>query len=142
MEAEARAAYEVEHDAEVEQVGFVMLDNESFGGSPDGLVGSVGILEVKCPMIQTHIGYLAAPETLEAAYRGQCQTLLMVSEREWVDLWAYSPVLPPVLRRVTPDPNYIAAFKSALDPFVADLDHLKTKYAEFRQTSILAFQGA
>ena len=35
---------------EVQEVGFILPDGtDSYGGSPDGLVGDDGILEIKCP---------------------------------------------------------------------------------------------
>ncbi|MCH7516699.1 MAG: YqaJ viral recombinase family protein, partial [Bacteroidetes bacterium] len=53
-EQEARRYYEIANDCEVEQVGFVTRDDD-IGGSPDGLVGKDGLLEIKCVLSSTHI---------------------------------------------------------------------------------------
>ncbi|HLS34240.1 MAG TPA: YqaJ viral recombinase family protein, partial [Brevibacterium sp.] len=55
LEAEARAAYEVEMGVDVEEVGLVLAPGGAFAGSPDGLVGEDGGLEIKCPALHTHI---------------------------------------------------------------------------------------
>jgi hypothetical protein len=46
-EPKARDAYQFESGAEVNQVGFVIDDEIGAGFSPDGLVGSDGIIEIK-----------------------------------------------------------------------------------------------
>lgn len=132
MEAEARAAYELEFDAEVRQVGFLLSDDGRFGGSPDGLVDPDGILELKCPSLHVHVGYMLDPASLEAEYRGQCQALLHVSGRQWVDLMAYNPMLPPVIRRLERDEAWQAAFATALNVFLNDLDACREKLAPYR----------
>lgn len=61
LEALARTEFETLTDTEVEQVGFVINPEISrmVGCSPDGLVDKrKGGLETKCPLPQTHIGYL------------------------------------------------------------------------------------
>ena len=132
LEAEARAYYELETGEEVRQVGFLLRDDGRFGGSPDGLVGADGILEIKNPSLAVHVGYLLNPEALEAEYRGQCQALLYLSDRAYVDLEAYSTVLPSVLRRVERDEEYIAAFDRALSEFLDDLDACREKLERYR----------
>src|SRR5690606_19252020 len=63
LEAEARAAYELEMGVDVQQVGLCVTDDSMIGGSPDGLVGDVGGVEIKCPAIHMHIGYLLDPRS-------------------------------------------------------------------------------
>ena len=132
MEAEARAAYELLHDAEVRQVGFLLADDGRFGGSPDGLVGESGILEIKVPSLAVHVGYLLDPASLAAEYRGQCQALMYVSGREWTDVMAYNPQLPKVIQRLERDPEYIAAFDHALQVFLDDLDACRARLEPYR----------
>ena len=119
LEAEARAAYELETGADVETVGLILRDDGLFGGSPDGLVGAEGGVEIKCPAIHTHIGYLLDPDSLAETYRGQCQALMALTGRRWWDLFAYNPDLPSVRVRVARDPEYAGAFNKALDQFIA-----------------------
>lgn len=141
LEPRARAWYAFDRDTEVEEVGFVMRDDERVGGSPDGLVGSDGLLELKCPSIQVHIGYLLDPAALESAYVGQCQGLLYLTGRAWIDLVAFNPDLPAVARRVEPDAKYHAALGEVLDGFLADLDEAKEKLAEYRNEPVEMAHG-
>ena len=55
-EAEAREAYEAATGEMVDLVGFIPHpDIPWFGASPDGLVGSDGLVEIKCPQTVTHL---------------------------------------------------------------------------------------
>jgi|2_EtaG_2_1085320.scaffolds.fasta_scaffold43633_2 putative phage-type endonuclease len=101
-EPEARDYYAFRYDTEVQQVGFCMTDDEMFGCSPDGLVGAPGGLELKCPALKTHVGYLLAG-SLPAAYKCQVHGSLYVTGREWWDFMSYAVGLPPFLLRVYPD---------------------------------------
>ena len=133
LEAEARAAYELEMGVDVQQVGFLLADDGLFGGSPDSLVGDDGGLEIKCPALHTHIGYLLDPDSLVATYRGQVQSLLWLTGRRWWDLWAYNPDLPAVRVRVVRDDAYAEAFGEALSAFTAALVEGREKLAAHRQ---------
>lgn len=133
MEAEARMFYELQYDVpEVEQVGFLLRDDRMAGCSPDGLVGEDGGLELKCPMMHTHIGYLLDPQSLADQYAPQVQGCLYITGRAWWDLVAYHPQLPPVYHRIARDEKYIAALDAALDTFVADLLAAREQLAPHR----------
>jgi hypothetical protein len=55
-EPEARAAYEFYQGVTVEEVAFVHHPKiDQAGCSPDGLVGSDGLVEIKCPNTATHL---------------------------------------------------------------------------------------
>lgn len=142
LEAEARAAYELEMGVDVQTTGLLLTDDGMFGGSPDGLVGDTGGVEIKCPAIHTHIGYLLAPESLAGRYRGQVQALLWLTGREWWDLWAYNPELPPVRARVEPDPEWQAAWEPALAGFLDALTYGRERLEPYRRESILAVATA
>src|SRR5690606_40247877 len=58
LEAEARAAYELEMGVDVQTTGLLLTDDGMFGGSADGRGGDTGGVEIKFPAVQTHIGYL------------------------------------------------------------------------------------
>lgn len=89
-EAEARAAYEMETGNEVEQVGFIEL-NDWIGCSPDGLIGDDGYFEAKCPNSDTHLRYSINPHELEENYGWQVQGGLWISGRTWAHLVSYDP---------------------------------------------------
>jgi exodeoxyribonuclease (lambda-induced) len=86
------------------------------GASPDGLVGDAGLLELKCPSATTHIAYLLGD--LEGEYWPQCQGQLYITDREWVDLVAFSPVLPSVVVRIVRDEEYIDKLRATVDTFI------------------------
>ena len=122
-EPEARRWYAFERDAHVQQVGFCLTDDGRFGCSPDGLVGDDGGLELKCPMLKTHIKYLSAG-TLPAEYKCQVHGSLIVTERAWWDFVSYAPNLPPLLVRVEPD-TFTEQLRAAMETFWTQLEHAK-----------------
>lgn len=132
LEPEAVEYYEMTYDVDVERVGFVLRDDGMFGCSPDGLVGTEGGVEIKCPAMHTHIGYLLDPETLVDQYRLQVQGSLYLTGRQWWDVLSYNPSLPKVIRRVERDETAIKAIDNALKVFVADLVASREKLAPQR----------
>lgn len=94
----ARAAYEMERDREVDTVGFALHPSiEQFGASPDGLVGSDGLVEFKCPTTTTHIGYLLA-KTVPEDYQPQMLAEMACTGRSWCDFVSFDPRLPKHLQ--------------------------------------------
>jgi putative phage-type endonuclease len=89
----ARATYEVAEGVMVEQPGFVLHQTiPYFGASPDGLVDSDGMIELKCPKISTHIEYIlngVAPEE----YHWQMHAGMDVCDRQWCDFVSYCQAL-------------------------------------------------
>ena len=119
LEPDARASYQLDRGATVQQIGFVFRDEKRLVGcSPDGLVGDDGLLELKCPSAPVHIKYLVAGC---GQYYSQLQGQLWVTGRKWVDFMSYHPDLPEYITRVGPDPAYQAALDKALPEFLADL---------------------
>jgi putative phage-type endonuclease len=88
-EAEARAAYELDRLVQVQEVGFIEKDG-LFGCSPDGLAGDTGMVEIKCPLASTHIGYMMTDKP-HKAYQWQIQGQLWVASRDWCDFVSYCP---------------------------------------------------
>lgn len=125
MEAEAVKWYEFDRDVKVEQVGFIMSDDGSTGGSPDGLVGDDGGVEIKCKKLTTHIGYLLGED--EHHHRCQCQGYLWITGRKWWDLVFYNPILPPVVRRYEPEQEWLDAFLPQLEKFQARLSEARAR---------------
>ncbi len=127
MELEGVAWYELQRDVETTPGGFVMRDDRKAGASPDRLVGDDGLLEMKCPMIHTHIGFLLNPSSLVEEYRAQVQGELYVTEREWGDLVSYHPTLPKVLQRVERDDEFQNALHVMLGRFLNELEEGRNK---------------
>jgi hypothetical protein len=130
LEDQGRLAYEWEVGGPVTEVGFLTSDCGRYGGSPDGLVGDDGLLEIKFLSAKVHVGYLLDPSLLETAYRCQCQGYLLITGRSWIDLCschAGDEPLPMVRVRCEPDSEWRAAFLPALDDFLARLDAGKAR---------------
>lgn len=121
-EQEARRFYEIANDCKVEQVGFVMRD-EWVGGSPDGLIGKDGLLEIKCPLSSTHIEIILS-EKMPTLHIPQVQGLLWVTERKWCDFVSYDPRVlsqPMFTVRVERDVEYFKKLAGEVGVFVNEL---------------------
>lgn len=127
-EPRAREYYEGLNGVKVEQVGFVQLGDD-MGASPDGLVGEKGILEIKCPLPNTHLGYILSNK-LPSEYKAQAQGGLWVAEREWVDFVSFDSRVksrPYWCIRVERDEKYIVELAKAVRKFADELNTLTEK---------------
>jgi len=119
VEAEpiARDLY-AQHHAPVTEVGFMIEDRWGFpiGYSPDGLVGSDGLIEIKAPRAKNHMLTILSGE-VPAQYMAQLQTGLLVSGREWIDYVSYSGGMPLWVKRVYPDTAWHVAILAAVGTF-------------------------
>lgn len=125
MEDQARQRYELEKNLDVERCAFITDDEHTEGGSPDGLVGDDGILEIKCYGAKHHMACVLGLE--EIASPLQVQGYMRLTGRQWVDVLAYNPTLPIRVQRVWRDDDYIHALSSCLDKFKADLAKMREK---------------
>lgn len=132
LEPQARAFYEFKRDVEAQQVGLILRDDRLTGGSPDSLVGDDGGLEIKCPSMHVHVGYLLDPQKLVDEYRCPVQGYLYITGRKWWDLMSYNPSMPEVIVRVLPDPPFQKALHECLDAFLKDLEEAQQKLAPHR----------
>jgi len=94
----ARRAYEFETGCTVSEVGFVVhpLISQA-GASPDGLVNSDGMVEIKCPNTAQHIATVLNG-TIDRKYEYQMQMQLACTERIWCDFVSYDPRMPEELQ--------------------------------------------
>lgn len=118
MEAEARERYAFERNADPQLVGFIT--NGPKGCAPDALLGDVGMLEVKTAAPHVLIDALLRGE-VPPAHRAQCQGNLWVAEREWIDVIIYWPKMPPLIRRMGRDEEYIGRLSDAVVQFNQEL---------------------
>jgi hypothetical protein len=144
LEAEAVRYYEMDRDAETRVVGFVTTDNGMIGASPDRLVGDDGLLEQKCPSLETHVGYMLDPQSLADEYRLQVQGQLWVCDRAWCDVQSYYPGFPSVIVRAPADERVHKALAQHLPAFVDTMLACRVKltqaYGELRRERITAAQ--
>jgi putative phage-type endonuclease len=93
-EPQARAAYQFFRDADVQEIGFVLHPTIDLSGcSPDGLVGTDGMVEIKCPNTATHIETLLGGG-IPDKYLKQMQWQMRCCERAWCDFVSFDPRLP------------------------------------------------
>ena len=114
LEQDARSYYEMTNDVDVEQVGFIT--NDLAGCSPDGLVGTNGGFECKCPSPGIHVKYLLGNK-VPATYYPQVMGSLWITEREWWDFESFHPVLDKMIIRVHRDEEYIGLMIDAMQKF-------------------------
>lgn len=97
-EPEAALAYAMETGAELAFSDFVPHPTiECMGASPDRLVGSDGLVEIKCPQPKAHFDFLMTGE-IKPEYYWQCQAQMACTGRKWNDLFYYNPEFPPHLQ--------------------------------------------
>jgi putative phage-type endonuclease len=136
LEPMARECYEFLTGNTVEQVAFV--DHPYIpmsGASPDGLIGTDGNLEIKCPNTATHIEYLLGGKP-PAQYVPQMQWQMACTGRLWTDFVSYDPRLPEEMQlfvcRLDRDDAMIAemettviAFNASVEKMIADLKSIR-----------------
>jgi hypothetical protein len=130
MEDEARNLYAFAADVEPQQVGFVV--NGPKGCSPDSLIGDVGAVEIKTKFPHLIIDALLKDEFVPE-HKAQCQGVLWVAEREWIDLVVYWPRLPLLVKRAYRDEAYIAGMSKAVDVFNEELQATVEKIRAYGQ---------
>lgn len=115
FEDKARSIYCLEVGEEVEQVGFIEM-NEHVGCSPDGLVGEDGLIEIKNFSDKVYLELLLS-DKIEKKYFNQMQMQMFVSGRKWCDFFVFNPNFKEkrfYLKRVYPDAETFANLDSAL----------------------------
>jgi hypothetical protein len=118
MEPEARNHYAFMYDVEPKTVGFIR--NGDKGCSPDSLIGTDGLLEIKTKLPPLLLE-CALADKFPAEHVAQCQGALWVAEREWIDLYVYWPKRDPFIKRAYRDEAYIKRLAEAVDAFNAEL---------------------
>ena len=130
IEPTARKEYEALFDTEVKTVGFITPEEDHkyydwIGISPDGLLLQndlipikenefEGLLEIKCPLMRTHLEYIEA-DKLPSEYRYQVQGQLFVSGLAYCDFMSFVEGMKPFIIRVYPDPELFTEFERRLD---------------------------
>lgn len=131
IEEDAALDYEAQFNLDTQKIGFVTTDDGQVGCSPDRLVGDDGLLEIKCPLPGTQIGYLLTGK-IDQEYYPQLQGQLYVTGRQWVDIRGFNPELPRSTIRVVRDPVFIACLEEQLFQFNFYLRECMNKIAEMQ----------
>jgi putative phage-type endonuclease len=127
-EEEGRLAYQFQNDCDVSQIPFERHPTISWShASPDGLIGSDGLVEIKCPQTAAHLEQLlGGGPAIPAKYITQMQWQMACTGRAWCDFVSYSTVYPEHMRlfihRVPRDDKHIAELEAAVRQFLSELD--------------------
>ena len=138
LEEEARLYFEQQRGLFVQQIGMIYQDEaREVSCSPDGFIPETNEgLEIKCPKLSTHVGYLDKGQ-LPTAYKQQVQGSMMVSGLQAWWFMSYYPGMPPLVIKVARDDGYIATLFSAVrhfnDQVNALVERLKGKDVEPKQ---------
>jgi len=127
-EMEPHAFEEFAERHSVSPVGFVSTDDRHAGCSPDGLVGSDGVLEIKCPKAETLIQW-HADGVIPSEHRIQVQGELWVCKREYGHFYAWHPEIEPLYLVTQRDDNVQAALDEAIPRFLELCRTIQAKVA-------------
>lgn len=119
LEQVARSLYEDREGVTTSQVGIIL--NHGIGYSPDALVGSNGLTEIKTKLPKFQVGVILSGE-VPKEHVAQCQGGLWVSEREWIDFISYWPGMPLFVKRMYRDEVLIRKIKERVTTFYEILD--------------------
>lgn len=129
LEPVARSLYESLNDVFVDEIAFV--DHPSIamaGASPDGLVGSNGLIEIKCPTAANHIETVLSGKSPAKYYHQMQWQMACMPTRKWVDFISYCPAVGDNLAlyvyRVQRDNTYIAEMETAVAAFLNEVSEL------------------
>lgn len=126
LEASARLMYEFINDVSVDEVPFVLHPTiAESGASPDGLIGEVGLVEIKCPNTSTHIATLQGG-TIKGVYCKQMQWQMECTGREWCDFVSFDPRLPASMQlhiqRVQRDEDWLSEARKHVTSFLKEIE--------------------
>ncbi len=128
MEGEARDLYAFMTDAIPQKIGFIV--NGPKGCSPDSLIGTSGMVEIKSKLPHRTIECILKDE-FPPEHKAQCQGALWVAEREWIDIAVYWPKLPLFVKRATRDETYIARLSNAVEIFNEELTEMVERVSRY-----------
>lgn len=119
-----------------EDAEFVTVTNGGFfdcgdhGDSPDGLISTDGVLEIKCVTAAVHYATLKRG-SFDPAYRWQLVSHLDCTGRDWVDFVSFCSEFP--------EASQLIVYRSTRDDFKEELLRLaerRAKFLELVQTTL------
>ena len=124
----ARRAYAFRYDRPVSLASFVAHPTIRLAGaSPDGLVGTDGLVEIKCPNTATHIDTFVSGK-IPAKYELQMFWQMACTGRGWCDFVSYDPRLPEnmclFVKRLDYDEDRIAEIEAEVRAFLVEVDDM------------------
>lgn len=120
----ARLQYTLETGNDVEETGFWEHEILPCGASPDGLVNTDGLIEIKCPNTATHMETLMSKK-VPRQYIAQVQGQLWMTDRKWCDFVSFDPRIPEnaqmIIIRVARDDVFIRNLQFELENFLKEV---------------------
>lgn len=117
----ARMAYEEQYFCDVTNGGF--FEDGDTGTSPDGLVGSDGMIEIKSHVPSAHYAVIAR-QSFASAYKWQLAGHLKTSGRDWVDFVSYCSNFP--------EDKKLYVHRSYKEDFMKEFSMIDIRLNEFR----------
>jgi hypothetical protein len=126
-----------ERYAPVTELGFMVreftTDTEEpwtyrIGYSPDGLVGTDGLIEVKAPRAKTHLQTHVVGK-VPLHHMAQIQAGLLVADRQWCDFISFYCGMPPFIQRVHRDEEWGDVIRDAVEKFELAATEMQADYA-------------
>ena len=138
-EEQARAAYEFYCGGELMAVDFVDHPTVKMSGaSPDRMVGTDGLLEIKCPASHTHIATLLG-EPIDPDYITQMQWQMACTGRAWCDWASFDPRMPEdmqlVVRRIPRDAARVIALEAAVTKFLDEVSETVSRLVDIYRSN-------
>lgn len=135
----ARAAYEAETGLLVVETGMVTHPAIAMAGaSPDGLVGTDGLLEIKCPDTKAHIATILSG-SVPSQYIPQMQWQMACTSRAWVDFVSFDPRMPAdmqlYIKRVERDKALIGAYEREVEEFLEEVEQTVNQLIQWRKAA-------
>lgn len=132
-EPDARNAYAFITGEEVALAEFVQHQKIAMSGaSPDGYVGGLGLVEIKCPITATHIETLLGAK-IPAKYETQMDWQMACTGRLWTDFVSFDPRLPDHLqlfvKRHHRNDKRIGELEQRVEEFLAEVDQTIARLA-------------
>lgn len=120
MEPIARMRYEGIRFATIQDGGF--FSDGIFGGSPDGLVGDDGLIEIKSVVAKVHYATIQRG-AFDPSYRWQLIGNLYVTGRSWIDFVSYCSDFPEYAETII--------YRMERNDVADEIESLKTRLDEF-----------
>lgn len=124
QEGVALNLYEAREEVKVQKVGIIL--NRGIGYSPDGLVGTDGLIEIKTKLPKFQVGVILSGE-VPKEHVAQCQGGLWASDREWIDFISYWPGMPLFVKRMHRDEAMIRKIAERVKLFYEIMDERMNK---------------
>lgn len=135
LEDTARMRYMLETRNNVDEAFFVPHPDIMAGASPDGYVGTEGLVEFKCPLAHNHY-HVLKNGTVPNTYKWQVAMQQWITGRQWTDFVSFSDEFPPnaalAIIRVERDEEMIADLEDKVVRFLEEVERTVQFIQEYK----------